>query len=70
MISLVSAAVNQDGRDDLACPWGSYSGPAQNAGSRAVVMFGGKGTDILKKDQEFNLRFQQDLKRYALPNEE
>ena len=24
----------------------------------------------LKKDQEFNLRFQQDLKRYALPNEE
>ena len=57
MISLVSADVNQDGIDDLACTWGYYYGPEQNAGSRAVVMFGGKGTEILKKSQEFGLKY-------------
>ena len=57
MVSLVSADVNQDGIDDLACTWGYYFGPENNVGSRAVVMFGGKGTEILKKNQEFSLNY-------------
>ena len=57
MVSLVSADVNQDGIDDLACTWGYYFGPENNAGSKAVVMFGGKGTEIFKKDQRFDLTY-------------
>ena len=57
MVSLVSGDVDQDGIDDLACTWGYYYGPNQNVGSRAVVMFGGKGTDILKRSQEFSLNY-------------
>ncbi len=57
MVSLVSGDVDQDGIDDLAAAWGYYYGPTQNEGSRAVVMFGGKGTDILKRSQEFGLNY-------------
>ena len=57
MVSLVSGDVDQDGIDDLACTWGYYYGPEQNKGSRAVVMFGAKGTDILKRSQEFSLSY-------------
>ncbi len=57
MVSLVSADVNQDGIDDLACTWGYYFGPENNVGSKAVVMFGGKGTEILKKNQTFDLTY-------------
>ena len=57
MVSLVSGDVDQDGIDDLAAAWGYYYGPTQNEGSRAVVMFGGKGTDILKRSQEFSLNY-------------
>ena len=32
MVSLVSADVNQDGIDDLACTWGYYFGPENNVG--------------------------------------
>ena len=57
MISIVSGDVNQDGIDDLACTWGYYYGPNQNAGSRAVVMFGAKGDQLLKQSQEFGLDY-------------
>lgn len=57
MISLTSGDVDQDGIDDLACTWGYYYGPAQNKGSKAVVMFGGKGTDILKRSQQFDISY-------------
>ena len=57
MVSLVSADVNQDGIDDLACTWGYYFGPENNVGSKAVVMFGGKGTEILKENQDFSLTY-------------
>ena len=57
MVSLVSGDVDQDGIDDLSAAWGYYYGPTQNEGSRAVVMFGGKGTDILKRSQEFSLNY-------------
>ena len=57
MVSLVSGDVDEDGIDDLACTWGYYYGPEQNKGSRAVVMFGGKGSEILKRSQEFPLNY-------------
>lgn len=57
MVSLVSGDVDQDGIDDLACTWGYYYGPEQNVGSRAVVMFGGKDTNLLKRSQEFGLSY-------------
>ena len=57
MVSLVSGDVDQDGIDDLACTWGYYYGPEQNVGSRAVVMFGGKDTNLLKRSQEFSLNY-------------
>ena len=57
MISLTSGDVDQDGIDDLACTWGYYYGPAQNKGSKAVVMFGGKGTNILKRSQQFDISY-------------
>lgn len=57
MVSLVSGDVNQDGTDDLAATWGYYYGPTQNIGSTAVVMFGAKGTDLLKTSQQFNLTY-------------
>ena len=57
MVSLVSGDVDQDGIDDLACTWGYYYGPEQNIGSRAVVMFGGKDTNLLKRSQEFGLSY-------------
>ena len=57
MVSLVSGDVDQDGIDDLAAAWGYYYGPTQNKGSKAVVMFGGKGTDILKRSQQFDLTY-------------
>ena len=55
MISIVSGDVNRDGIDDLACTWGYYYGPNLNKGSRAVVMFGATGTDMLAHGQEFSL---------------
>lgn len=57
MVSLVSGDVNQDGTDDLAATWGYYYGPTQNIGSTAVVMFGAKGTELLKTSQQFNLTY-------------
>ncbi len=57
MVSLVSGDVNRDGIDDLAATWGYYYGPQQNVGSTAVVMFGAKGTNMLKSSQQFNLAF-------------
>jgi len=57
MVSLESGDVNQDGIDDLAATWGYYYGPTQNAGSKAVVMFGGKDTSMLQKNQAFSLSF-------------
>ena len=58
MISLVSGDVNQDGVDDLACTWGYYYGPQQNAGSRAVVMFGSTSAHMLQSSQEFSLTYE------------
>lgn len=58
MISLVSGDVNQDGVDDLACTWGYYYGPQQNAGSRAVVMFGSTSAHMLQSSQEFQLTYE------------
>ena len=58
MISLVSGDVNQDGIDDLACTWGYYYGPQQNAGSRAVVMFGSTSAHMLQSSQEFPLTYE------------
>ncbi len=58
MISIVSGDVNQDGVDDLACTWGYYYGPQQNAGSRAVVMFGSTSAHMLQSAQEFPLTYQ------------
>lgn len=58
MISLVSDDVNQDGVDDLACTWGYYYGPQQNAGSRAVVMFGSTSAHMLQSSQEFPLTYE------------
>ena len=58
MISLVSGDVNQDGVDDLACTWGYYYGPQQNAGSRAVVMFGSTSAQMLQSSQEFPLTYE------------
>lgn len=58
MISLVSGDVNQDGVDDLACTWGYYYGPQQNAGSRAVVMFGSTSAHMLQSSQEFPLTYE------------
>ena len=58
MISLVSGDVNQDGVDDLACTWGYYYGPQQNAGSRAVVMFGSTSAHMLQSAQEFPLTYK------------
>ena len=57
MVSLVSGDVNQDGTDDLAATWGYYYGPTQNIGSTAVVMFGAKGTELLKTSQQFDLTY-------------
>lgn len=57
MVSLVSGDVNQDGTDDLAATWGYYYGPTQNEGSKAVVMFGAKGTELLKTSQQFDLTY-------------
>ena len=57
MVSLVSGDVDQDGIDDLSAAWGYYYGPTQNKGSRAVVMFGGKDKDILKRSQQFDLTY-------------
>ena len=57
MVSLVSGDVNLDGTDDLAATWGYYYGPTQNIGSTAVVMFGAKGTELLKNSQQFNLTY-------------
>ena len=51
MISLTSGDVDRDGIDDLSCTWGYYYGPTQNKGSKAVVMFGGKDKNILKRSQ-------------------
>lgn len=58
MISFVSGDVNQDGVDDLACTWGYYYGPQQNAGSRAVVMFGSTSAHMLQSSQEFPLTYE------------
>ena len=58
MISLVSGDVNQDGVDDLACTWGYYYGPQQNAGSRAVVMFGSTSAHMLQSSQKFPLTYE------------
>ena len=57
MVSLVSGDVDQDGIDDLSAAWGYYYGPTQNKGSKAVVMFGGKDKDILKRSQQFDLTY-------------
>jgi len=56
MVSLVSGDVNKDGIDDLAATWGYYYGPDKNIGSTAVVMFGAKGTAMLNKSQQFDLK--------------
>ena len=58
MISLVSGDVNQDGVDDLACTWGYYYGPQQNAGSRAVVMFGSTSAHMLQSSRECPLTYE------------
>ena len=57
MISLTSGDVDRDGIDDLSCTWGYYYGPTQNKGSKAVVMFGGKDKEILKRSQQFDISF-------------
>ncbi|MGE4484166.1 MAG: S-layer homology domain-containing protein [Oscillospiraceae bacterium] len=57
MASLVSGDVNEDGIPDLAATWGYYYGPSQNKGSTAVVMFGAKGTDMLRSSQQFSLTY-------------
>ncbi len=57
MVSLVSGDVNMDGTDDLAATWGYYYGPTQNVGSKAVVMFGAKGTAMLTASQQFDLTY-------------
>ena len=57
MVSLTSGDVNKDGLDDLAGTWGYYYGPDQNKGSRAVVMFGAKGTSLFTESQEFDLSY-------------
>lgn len=57
MVSFTSGDVNMDGTDDLAATWGYYYGPEQNKGSKAVVMFGDKGTRMLQKSQEFDLNY-------------
>ncbi len=57
MISMTSGDVDRDGIDDLACTWGYYYGPSQNKGSKAVVMFGGKGKELLKRSQQFDVSF-------------
>ena len=57
MISLTSGDVDRDGIDDLSCTWGYYYGPTQNKGSKAVVMFGGKDKDILKRSQPFDISY-------------
>lgn len=57
MVSFTNGDVNQDGIDDLAGTWGYYYGPEQNKGSKAVVMFGGKGSKMLQKSQEFDLTY-------------
>lgn len=55
MISMTSGDVDRDGIDDLSCTWGYYYGPEQNKGSKAVVMFGAKDTDLLKRSQQFDI---------------
>lgn len=57
MVHFTGGDVDRDGIDDLACTWGYYYGPEQNIGSRAVVMFGGKGAGMLKRSQEFPLSY-------------
>lgn len=57
MISLTSGDVDRDGIDDLSCTWGYYYGPTQNKGSKAVVMFGGKDKNILKRSQQFDISY-------------
>ncbi len=57
MISMTSGDVDRDGIDDLSCTWGYYYGPTQNKGSKAVVMFGGKDKEILKRSQQFDISF-------------
>ena len=57
MISMTSGDVDRDGIDDLSCTWGYYYGPEQNKGSKAVVMFGAKDTDLLKRSQQFDINY-------------
>lgn len=57
MISMTSGDVDRDGIDDLSCTWGYYYGPEQNKGSKAVVMFGAKDTDLLKRSQQFDITY-------------
>ena len=57
MISMTSGDVDRDGIDDLSCTWGYYYGPEQNKGSKAVVMFGDKGKDLLKRSQQFDITY-------------
>lgn len=57
MISMTSGDVDRDGIDDLSCTWGYYYGPTQNKGSKAVVMFGGKDKEILKRSQQFDISY-------------
>lgn len=57
MISMTSGDVDRDGIDDLSCTWGYYYGPEQNKGSKAVVMFGAKGKDLLKRNQQFDITY-------------
>lgn len=57
MISMTSGDVDRDGIDDLSCTWGYYYGPTQNKGSKAVVMFGGKDKNILKRSQQFDISY-------------
>lgn len=57
MISMTSGDVDRDGIDDLSCTWGYYYGPKQNKGSKAVVMFGAKDTDLLKRSQQFDINY-------------
>lgn len=57
MISMTSGDVDRDGIDDLSCTWGYYYGPEQNKGSKAVVMFGAKDTNLLKRSQQFDITY-------------
>jgi len=56
MVSLVSGDFNEDGVADLGATWGYYYGPDNNNGSKAVIMFGNRGS-MLQQSQEFDLEY-------------